>query len=155
MCALNLPDIIMVSFIYGQWPLEFEASLVYLLITYIGKFHRTNWLRTRQLNPIEKKATKMADRSRKSNKVLKQSLKESAENRLKKKFNFLKTKRIVPKVIYCLRYCFLLTKDCMHNEVWGCAETLPVLTLQHAKSFKSTKVGVASRDFFSPLCAMY
>ena len=44
---------------------------------------------------------------------------------LKKKFNFLKTKRIVPKVIYCLRYCFLLTKDCMHNEVWGCAETLP------------------------------
>ena len=42
-----------------------------------------------------------------------------------KKFNFLKTKRIVPKVIYCLRYCFLLTKDCMHNEVWGCAEILP------------------------------
>ena len=31
----------------------------------------------------------------------------------------------VPKVIYCLRYCFLLTKDCMNNEVWGCAETLP------------------------------
>ena len=26
-------------------------------------------------------------------------------------------KRIVPKVIYCLRYCFLLIKDCMHNEV--------------------------------------
>ena len=24
-----------------------------------------------------------------------------------------------------MRYCFLLTKDCMHNEVWGCAETLP------------------------------
>ena len=39
--------------------------------------------------------------------------------------NFQKAKRIVPKVIYCLRYCFLLTKDCMHNEVWGCAETLP------------------------------
>ena len=37
----------------------------------------------------------------------------------------MKTKRIVPEVIYCLRYCFLLTKDCMHNEVWGCAETLP------------------------------
>ena len=32
---------------------------------------------------------------------------------------------VVPKVIYCLRYCFLLTKDCMNNEVWGCAETLP------------------------------
>lgn len=55
--------------------------LIYLLITYIGKFQRTHWLRTRQLNPIEKKATKMADRSRKSNKVLKQSLKESAENK--------------------------------------------------------------------------
>ena len=27
-----------------------------------------------------------------------------------KKFNFLKTKRIVPKVIYCLRYCFLQQK---------------------------------------------
>lgn len=25
MCALNFPDIIMISFIYGQWPLEFEA----------------------------------------------------------------------------------------------------------------------------------
>ena len=37
----------------------------------------------------------------------------------------MKTKQIVSKVIYCLRYCFLLTKDCMHNEVWGCAETLP------------------------------
>lgn len=81
MCALNFPDIIMISFIYGQWPLEFEASLIYLLITYMGKFQRTHWLRTRQLNPIEKKATKMADRSRKSNKVLKQSLKESAENK--------------------------------------------------------------------------
>ena len=43
----------------------------------------------------------------------------------KKKFNFLKRKRIVPRVIYCLRYCFLLTKDCTHNEVWGCVETLP------------------------------
>ena len=39
----------------------------------------------------------------------------------------MKTKQIVPKVIYCLRYCFLLTKDCMHNEVWGCAETLPIM----------------------------
>ena len=32
--------------------------------------------------------------------------------------------RIVTKVIYCLHYCFLLTKDCMHDEVWGCVETL-------------------------------
>ena len=28
-----------------------------------------------------------------------------------------------PKVIYCLRYCFLLTKKCMHNEVWGYTES--------------------------------
>ena len=42
----------------------------------------------------------------------------------------MKTKRIVPKVISCLRYCFLPTKDCMHNEVWGCAETLPFLVVQ-------------------------
>ena len=48
-----------------------------------------------------------------------------ATGKCKKKFNFLKTKRIVPRVIYSLRYCFLLTKDCMHNEVWGCVETLP------------------------------
>ena len=41
----------------------------------------------------------------------------------------MKTKRIVPKVFYCLRYCFLLTKDCMHNKVWGCVETLPICLL--------------------------
>ena len=27
-----------------------------------------------------------------------------------------KTKRKVSKAIYCLRYCFLLIKNCMHNE---------------------------------------
>ena len=32
-------------------------------------------------------------------------------------------------LLCCLRYCFLLTKDCMHNEVWGCTETLPKPTL--------------------------
>ena len=36
---------------------------------------------------------------------------------------------ISTSLLRCLRYCFLLTKDCMHNEVWGCAETLPKLTL--------------------------
>ena len=46
-----------------------------------------------------------------------------------KKFNSLKTKRIVPKVIYFLRYRFLLSKDCMHSEVWGYAETLPMIVL--------------------------
>ena len=44
---------------------------------------------------------------------------------LEKKTNFYRTKRKVPKVIYCLRYCFLLTKNCMHNEVWGYMEILP------------------------------
>ena len=32
----------------------------------------------------------------------------------------MKTKRIVPKVIYCLHYCFLLTNDSMHNEYGLC-----------------------------------
>ena len=30
------------------------------------------------------------------------------------------------KLIYYLRYCFLLKKDCVRNEVWGCPETLPI-----------------------------
>ena len=30
----------------------------------------------------------------------------------------------VPKVIHCLRYCFLLTKNCVHNKVWGYMEIL-------------------------------
>ena len=47
----------------------------------------------------------------------------------------MKTKQIVPKVIYCLRYCFLLTKDCMHNEVWGCAETLPLNSVEPSIQF--------------------
>ena len=42
-----------------------------------------------------------------------------------KNIKFYRTKRKVPKVIYCLRYCFLLTKNCMHNEVWGYTEILP------------------------------
>ena len=36
---------------------------------------------------------------------------------------------ISTSLLRCLRYCFLLTKNCMHNEVWGCTETLPKLTL--------------------------
>ena len=31
----------------------------------------------------------------------------------------------VPKDVYCYRYCFLETKECMHNEVGTCAEILP------------------------------
>ena len=31
----------------------------------------------------------------------------------------------VPKDDYCYRYCFLETKECMHNEVGTCAEILP------------------------------
>ena len=31
----------------------------------------------------------------------------------------------VPKDIYCYRYCFLETKERMHNEVGTCAEILP------------------------------
>ena len=32
----------------------------------------------------------------------------------------------VPKVIYCLRYSFLLSKNCMHNEIWVYTEILPL-----------------------------
>ena len=32
----------------------------------------------------------------------------------------------VPKDVYCYRYCFLETKECMHNEVGTCAEILPL-----------------------------
>ena len=39
---------------------------------------------------------------------------------------------ISTSLLRCLRYCFLLTKDCMHNEVWGCAETLPCLLAKYA-----------------------
>ena len=31
----------------------------------------------------------------------------------------------VAKDVYCYRYCFLETKECMHNEVGTCAEILP------------------------------
>ena len=31
----------------------------------------------------------------------------------------------VPKDVYCSRYCFLETKECMHNKVGTCAEILP------------------------------
>ena len=31
----------------------------------------------------------------------------------------------VAKDVYCYRYCFLETKECMHNEVGPCAEILP------------------------------
>ena len=34
----------------------------------------------------------------------------------------------VPKDDYCHRYCFLETKECMHNEVGTCAEILPRFT---------------------------
>ena len=47
-----------------------------------------------------------------------------------------------------LRYCFLLTKDCMHNEVWGCAETLPNQHLFH----KDSNLGLASFNAFVYLC---
>ena len=30
----------------------------------------------------------------------------------------------VPKDVYCYRYCFLETKECMHNEVGTCVEIL-------------------------------
>ena len=32
----------------------------------------------------------------------------------------------VPKDVYCYRYCFLETKECMHNDVGTCAEILPI-----------------------------
>ena len=35
----------------------------------------------------------------------------------------------VPKDIYCYRYCFLETKERMHNEVGTCAEILPAFHL--------------------------
>ena len=35
----------------------------------------------------------------------------------------------VPKDVYCYRYCFLETKECMHNEVGTCAEILPICPL--------------------------
>ena len=31
----------------------------------------------------------------------------------------------VPIDVYCYRYCFLETKECMHNEVGTCAEIFP------------------------------
>ena len=47
----------------------------------------------------------------------------------------------VPKDVYCYRYCFLETKDCMHNEVGTCAEILPKvdtkLTLKAGNSPRS------------------
>ena len=33
----------------------------------------------------------------------------------------------VPKDVYCYRYCFLETKECMDNEVGTCAEILPIM----------------------------
>ena len=71
------------------------------------------------------------------------------------KFNFLKTKRIVPKLIYCLRYCFLLTKDCMHNEVWGCAETLPICLPGLWSSLNVWKVRIYQRVGIKPICTEY
>ena len=56
---------------------------------------------------------------------------------LEKNINSYKTKRKVPKVIYCLRYCFLLTKNCMHNEVWGYTEILPVC--DHSITFSTLR----------------
>ena len=41
--------------------------------------------------------------------------------RLKKK----EQSATVPKDVYCYRYCFLETKECMHNEVGTCPEILP------------------------------
>ena len=35
----------------------------------------------------------------------------------------------VPKDVYCYRYCFLETKECMHNEVGTCAEILPIAAI--------------------------
>ena len=35
----------------------------------------------------------------------------------------------VPKDVYCYRYCFLETKECMHNEVGTCAEILPLILM--------------------------
>ena len=33
----------------------------------------------------------------------------------------------VPKDVYCYRYCFLETKERMHNEVETCVEILPTV----------------------------
>ena len=50
--------------------------------------------------------------------------------RLRKKTS-KKTKQsaTLPKGVYCYRYCFLETKDRMHNEVGTCAEILPAYFL--------------------------
>ena len=57
----------------------------------------------------------------------KTAISDTFKKRLRKKnIKFYRAKRKVPKVIYCLRYCFLLTKNCMHNEVWGYTEILPL-----------------------------
>ena len=39
----------------------------------------------------------------------------------------------VPKDVYCYRYCFLETKECMHNEVGTCAEILPEIVERTVK----------------------
>ena len=41
----------------------------------------------------------------------------------------------VPKDVYCYRYCFLETKECMHNEVGTCAEILPNCVLPYLSHF--------------------
>ena len=43
----------------------------------------------------------------------------------------------VPKDVYCYRYCFLETKECMHNEVGTYAEILPqrLLTFECVKKW--------------------
>ena len=35
----------------------------------------------------------------------------------------------IPKDVYCYRYCFLETKERMHNEVGTCADILPNIEL--------------------------
>ena len=57
----------------------------------------------------------------------------------------------VPKDVYCYRYCFLETKEFMHNEVGTCAEILPPSGLsQFASQFVSICL-VFSVALFCPL----
>lgn len=56
---------------------------------------------------------------------------------------------LVPKVIYCFRRCFLLSKNRMHHEVWSCVNIL--LTFLSPTTFhKSTTFPL----FFPPKAAL-
>ena len=51
----------------------------------------------------------------------------------------------VSKDVYCYRYCFLETKECMHNEVGTCAEILP-------KSYRVRVTAIVKLMYFHKNC---